>query len=146
MTEDVLDALVAGQVSETDQLDFKAGGAYQATRGPRGDWLTEQEFAKDVAAFANARGGLLLIGVAEAGGKASSLAPITSVASEAEEQRLRMALVNYLGPSTETFFLSIPAATGGFYLGVVVPPSRRGPHAVLAPSSDPKAYVAVSGA
>lgn len=70
-----LQQLVRASVRETDQLDFK-GAMYHPTKGPRPSWTDEQAFAKDIAAFANHRGGAILIGVQETNDIATSLAPV----------------------------------------------------------------------
>ena len=126
--------LVDEATSESEQLEFKLE-SYSRTRGPRGDWTTEQEFAKDVAAFANARGGLLVVGVAEQDGVATSIHPLELPdGQEGEERRLRTALANHQAPLADCQFVWVTLAEGGVVLAVVVPPSRRSPHAVTAPS------------
>ena len=54
----VLDQFVANKVPESDVVDFKG------EIGP-GTESSKQELAKDVAAFANHLGGLLIIGMSE---------------------------------------------------------------------------------
>lgn len=100
-----------------------------AAPAPVGSWSAKLEFAKDVATFANHRGGILLYGVAEAKGAASAAIPM-SVVPDRQELAFRQGLVNHQTPLARTEFVWIPAAKGGYYLAVVVPPSRRAPHAV----------------
>lgn len=69
--------LVHEATRESDLLDFKSS-LWLATRGVRLAWTEEQEFAKDVAAFANHRGGLLLVGVDESGGTATGVNRISA--------------------------------------------------------------------
>ncbi len=64
LTQKTIERLVDEGAHESEVLDFK-GALDLPTKGPRPPWLPEQEFAKDVAALANHRGGLLLIGVEE---------------------------------------------------------------------------------
>lgn len=136
LIEGTLNTLVANGEREGEQLDFKAV-CYPATTGRRTGWTQEQEFAKDVGAFANHRGGLILIGVVEQSNVAVGLQPATSSTPAAEEQRLRRALMNYLAPIVDPIFVPISQVGGtGWYLAVVVPPSARSPHAVLGHSSD----------
>jgi len=130
LTESVLQRLVSSAVEEGEQLDFKST-TYLAPKGSNQGWSEEQEFCKDVASFANRRGGLILIGVEQVAGVATGLSPMTDGTPEGEEQRLRRALVNWAAPLAVTSFVSIGASSGGFYLAVVVPPSRRGPHCVI---------------
>jgi hypothetical protein len=122
--------LVAEATRESDQLDFKQD-LWRATHGPRPPWTEEQEFAKDVAAFANQRGGVILVGVQESGGTATGVTPIpAAVSHEQEERRLRQALVNHQAPLAACDFVPVPAKPDGWYLAVVIPPSPRSPHAV----------------
>lgn len=65
LTESVLAGLVDAGVCEREVLDFKQFSSYPATQGTRPQWTREQEFAKDVAAFANHRGGVLAMGIRE---------------------------------------------------------------------------------
>jgi len=140
ITEESLERLIRNRVVESDQLDFKGGSYGPSTRpaptGPR--WTEAQEFAKDVAAFANQRGGLLLLGVEDSGGVATALKPIVDVTPEREEQRLRHALLNHQAPLAECWFEWVEAGKGGYYIAIIVPPSRRSPHAVLGDQGDAK--------
>lgn len=135
ITEESLSRLVQERVLEFDQLDFKARFYVPSTR-PRSDWSGEQEFAKDIGGFANQRGGLLLIGIEETAGAASRLAPVSGLAPEAEERRLRQALLNFQAPIADCWFVWVDAADGGHYVAIVVPPSNRSPHAVLGDPGD----------
>lgn len=130
LTEGVLGQLVANGTRETEQLDFK-GMMYKRSSGPRQPWSDEQEFAKDVAAFANHLGGVILVGIEDVNDVAVNLKPVMTSTPAAEEQRLRQALVNFQAPLADTIFIPISASSGGWFLAVVVPPSVRAPHAVL---------------
>jgi hypothetical protein len=139
LTEAALHGLIDAGVRENELLDFKRG-AYEkgdpAKDEPQlaahggASWCAEQEFAKDVCALANHRGGLLLLGVRDRDGGAEGLEPLFGSA-ERHEQRLRQALLNQSAPLPDTLFLAIPFEAGGHVLAVIVPPSRRSPHAVL---------------
>lgn len=142
ITEEAIDRLISEGAREGEQLDFKAvestGLPYLSAKGHRPSWSEEQEFAKDIAALANQRGGVLLIGVAEADGIAVGRTPVTRSTAEAEERRLRQALRNYQAPYVEAAFVPVEAASSGWYLAIVVPPSARAPHAVLGDPNDGK--------
>src|SRR6266511_421060 len=130
--------LVHDATRESDLLDFKSS-LWVATRGVRSAWTEEQEFAKDVGAFANHRGGLLLVGVDESGGTATGVNRISAaVATEQEERRLRQALVNYQAPTAACDFVWVQAKPDGWFLAIVIPPSPRAPHAVLGDPGDLK--------
>jgi hypothetical protein len=134
ITETSIAQLVALSVSESEVLDFKNGIGPWQTHPGQDPGTGEREFSKDVAALANLRGGLLLAGMDEKKGVAASPSRIpASVNTEAEEQRLRTALHNYQAPLAECRFVWVPAKPDGYYLAVVIPPSRRMPHAVITP-------------
>jgi hypothetical protein len=141
-----LQSLVADGVSEGEQLEFKielpAAGSQQQ------GWTPAQEFAKDVAALANARGGLLIYGVEETSGVATGIRAISGVEFEAEERRLRQALANFQAPIATVDFVNV-ASGSGFCIAIVVPPSPQSPHAVLGNPGDsrkPLYYPARHGA
>ncbi len=136
ITQQAIERLVDEGVRESEVLDFKAA-LEPPTKGSRPGWLPEQEFAKDVAAFANHRGGLLLIGVDDVDGVATgSPGWAMSLTAEQEERRLRQAVVNYLSPVATFECVWLERTPTGYFLGVVVPPSPRSPHAVTSPSGE----------
>lgn len=146
ITEEAVQRVVADQTPESEVLDFKQV-LWAKTPRPRPPWTEEQEFAKDVGAFANHRGGVLLVGVTELGGVAKAAAPISIATSgEAEERRLRQALVNNLAPLATAEFIWIPVAAGGWFCAVVVPRSPRTPHAVVIESGTGLRYPVRHGA
>jgi len=57
-TRDYLDGLIAGKVEESSSLEYKAAAALD-----RGDDRKKIELTKDVSAFANAGGGVLIYGI-----------------------------------------------------------------------------------
>ena len=99
---------------------------------PPSPWTSEQEFGKDVAAFANARGGLIVVGIEDVKGIATD-APRFDVLSspEQEERRLRQALVNHVSPVPRCEFVWVEGVSCSLAPGSIVPPSHRSPHAVL---------------
>lgn len=136
LTQETIERLVAEGAHESEVLDFK-GSLGPPTKGPRRDWLPEQEFAKDVAAFANHRGGILLIGVEDVDGVAVSAPGWTfSSTPEVEERRLRQAVVNYISPIASCDFIWVERVPSGWFLGLVIPPSPRSPHAVTSHSGE----------
>jgi hypothetical protein len=135
LTEDAVLRLVAAGARETDELELKRDPYPGAPAGRPLAWTTEQEFAKDVTALANHVGGLLLIGVDEQDGAAAEAVP-TVDDPDREVQRLRQALVNHAAPVPRAVFVPVPAAAGGHYLAVVVPPSLLAPHAVTGQRGD----------
>lgn len=148
LSTDVLQHVVDIAAREGEQLDFKSKPHLSETGpstapSPRGGvpekgWSAEQEFAKDVCAFANHVGGLLLVGVRDEEEVAVEVMDPPVTDPGALEQRLRQALVNYAAPVPRFQCIPIPAASGGFYLAIVVPASMTAPHAVRGASSNPK--------
>lgn len=123
ITWDTLEAITARRVSENACLDFK-GGLY-------GPGKAMDEFSKDVAAFANASGGLLVLGIREDGqARAKSLhpAPITD-----SERRRMVEASTRIAPMVADISIGEirnPAdPEEGAYL-ILVPASPQAPHAI----------------
>jgi hypothetical protein len=114
---------VDAEVPETDDLDWK--------KGLPGD-LGLDEFAKDVAAMANAAGGLLVYGVAEkrGAGTAESLSLLELL--ETDVRRLRSTVFSRIQPAvTGIDFLDLKSdQEPGSVLVVCVPASEDAPHQV----------------
>ncbi|WP_298462668.1 helix-turn-helix domain-containing protein [uncultured Cellulomonas sp.] len=135
LTETALQALVGAKAREGERLEFKSHPYPPSPPGAKVSWTAAQEFAKDVCALANQRGGLILIGVHEEGETATSL-DATVTDPGATEQRLRQALANHATPQPRIAFVPVPATTGGNYLAVIVRPSPSAPHAVTGKPGD----------
>jgi hypothetical protein len=127
-----LQQLIIDGVSESEVLDFKAG-RYQ---GRSAEWSAGQEFAKDVAAMANHRGGVIVIGVREKGRVAVALTPIDDVDTELEQRKLRQWLGSFTSPIVDIQVKEVTSeTTTGYYLIIGVPRSPQQPHAVLSSSN-----------
>ena len=108
---------------ETDKLEFKR-------ELPGGSDSQKKEFAKDICAMANARGGYLIYGIEEKNGAAWSIKPIFDGPSDEAERRLNQILYKKLEPTlTGIQFKSIDVK-GGYVLLIQVPQSLIGPHCV----------------
>ena len=117
-------ALPENGVTEDVDLDFKRDTYGKAEKSTR-------ELAKDVAAFANTAGGVIVIGVAEAQGRAAST-PGTDI-TDSEVRRLRQLIATGVAPLPTVDILPIPDPALGQdrgYLLVAVPRSPAAPHAV----------------
>lgn len=119
LTLAALKRLIEIGAREGPQLDFKR-------QYPR---VKSKDFAKDVAAFANHQGGLILIGMDEVAEVATGIVD-SSAGQGADEKWLRQDLANFLRPTAIIDVIHIPTGLGEF-LAVVVPPSVTAPHAVL---------------
>lgn len=113
---------VEERVAEDEHLDWKR------TLPSDGD-----EVAKDVAALANSRGGLLVYGVAEDQATARAAAPMPVSLAEAEQRRIRSWLgtrVNPMVAGVEFIPLPSPESDTDGFLVVSVPESPDAPHLV----------------
>lgn len=110
-------------VAEAEDLDWK-----QAL--PPGDEKKLREFAKDVAAMANAKGGLLVYGVVEANEHAAGIVGVSN--GERDRQRLRALASQRVRPlvvGLEIFSLDGDGGDPGL-LVVSVPMSPDAPHVI----------------
>lgn len=91
-----------------------------------------EELGKDVAALANAGGGVLAIGVKDSGGRAAELTPFELTAMPGAEARIQGTVADKVAPiPLGITFRRIEAATSGLgYLLVLIPRSLDTPHAV----------------
>ena len=106
---------------EGDDLDVKAERYGTSDSDKR-------ELCADVAAFANARGGLIVIGATERNEVVDALAPVHT---SGEELRILSILANSIVPPTQVDVHIVPASTAGFgYVLIAVAASVRAPHAV----------------
>jgi hypothetical protein len=122
-----LEALCDLHIPEDADLDFKSRDEY-TTSGPDG----LDELAKDVTALANARGGLIIIGITEdSQGCAQSLSEVTVSDKKIGQMYngLRARVVPYL-PDIWISNLETVNGSGTGYVLIAVPGSAIAPHAV----------------
>ncbi|WP_194903948.1 AlbA family DNA-binding domain-containing protein [Catenulispora rubra] len=122
-----LQALCDLGMPEDVDLDFKSADAYTTTGAEGLD-----ELAKDVTALANARGGLIVVGIAEdSQGRADSLSEIAVSDKKIGQMYsgLRARVVPYL-PDVWISNVETANGSGTGYLLIAVPSSTIAPHAV----------------
>lgn len=122
ITSEMLNELVARAVEEDDNLDFKRALPEQKT-------LAQSDLAKDIAAFANSGGGVLVFGMAEDSRRATGRVDVGEV-SESYERTLRSVAVSHIHPPVFGLELSEVGGDGERALVVVVPASLDGPHLI----------------
>jgi hypothetical protein len=121
MSLDVVQRLVDERQAEDQVLDFKLTGYAK----------DDLEAAKDVAAMANAHGGLLLLGVAENASRANKIKPVD--VSDGEKTRLYRLIGRHLDPQVRDLWIeSLPDESGTHgVLMIAVPASEDAPHGVF---------------
>lgn len=128
LTESGLRRLIDNKVAESEYLDYKSSGPTSVAPKGGESWLND--FAKDVSAFANGRGGLLLYGVKESSKIPTEIVGVKSINLDTVEGALVAILTKFVSPIPEVEFITIPCEDTGPCLAVVVPPSRWAPHGV----------------
>lgn len=123
LTSEVLDEAVERAISEADGLDWKS-------EAPQEKDLAKSDLVKDIAAFANSGGGVLVLGVAEDQGRATGRVDVGEI-SESYERTLRRVAISGIHPPV--FGLEVhridqePERRG---LAIVVPASPDAPHLI----------------
>jgi hypothetical protein len=117
-----LQALQANQVPESHTLDYKRDFPF--------DRDGRLSLAADVVAFANTRGGDLILGINEHEGIVQSFAPITIADRDDALQGLQSALTDLVEPKVPGVHLHAVQVDGGYLVIVRVPASFQAPHRV----------------
>ncbi|MFF9409817.1 helix-turn-helix domain-containing protein [Streptomyces anandii] len=114
------------EAAESEDLDYKRAHYSADDRG-------REELAKDIAAFANHTGGLLILGMAEDKGVPSKVFDVDL--DDRHLRHIRQVVANNTAPPVPYEAISVPnpGAPGTGFLLLAVPRSPSGPHAVTAP-------------
>lgn len=122
LDNDVLQSLLDSAARESSELDFKSDFNPDNPEHRRG-------LIDDACALANARGGWLLLGVAEEAGAASALPGLQVDDQDALRRRLIQMLESGLEPRLAGLRIECVPVTGGRQVvGIRVPQSWSGPH------------------
>jgi hypothetical protein len=116
--------LCSAGVCEADDLEFK-----QAFYGQGRE--QNHEIAKDIAAMANGRGGVIVIGVvrSEPDGRAESLADVDL--TDTDVDRMRQVIADRVAPMCDFDVVRVTdTGSAGQYV-IAIPPSSLAPHAVM---------------
>jgi hypothetical protein len=121
LAESHLGRLTTEQVSEDADLDFKKGLYAEAKK---------LDLATDVAAMANAQGGVIVLGIAELDGCAYKLNPLDL--REDEDRRMREIVARNTAPVPQFRIEHVRSNTdeGKGYYVLLIPRSPHAPHAV----------------
>lgn len=122
ITDEMIDAAVAAQLAETDDLDWK-GKMIPVKDLPLSD------FPKDVAAMANRGGGLLVYGVKEAEKRATDRVDVGSF-DERYEAALLSAAVTAISPPVFNVRAHWVGEAGNQVVAVVIPATSDVPHLI----------------
>ncbi len=119
LIEDDLRRLIVDQVGEDVEIDYKVALETNC-----------QEFARDVSAFANTKGGYLVYGMAEEGEIPTNLVAIPGFDSGRVIGQLTSWAQEHIRPRPTLRFKPVSLGGGGEVLVVEVPRSWIGPHEV----------------
>ena len=129
------------QISESDLLELIDTGVpegqtieYKSATYGKAD-ADKREFLKDVTAFANTKGGHLVIGMRANDGVASQLVPMTEAIDE-EKLRMEQLLQSGIEPRLYSVEIGEVIADGGKVLVLRIPKSWNAPHRVTSQNSN----------
>jgi predicted HTH transcriptional regulator len=131
LTHEMVVQAVAQQVRENEDLDWKEDLAWKKKElPPEVKEKKKWEFAKDVAAMANTRGGLIIFGVSEQNEEPVELTGVQN--DERERQNLRSLAWQRVRPLIDGLVIEpLSDSAGGQGLIIVaVPGSSEAPHVV----------------
>ena len=124
ISEQDLQSLVDDGICESTILEYKS----QLTIGSSGE---KKEFLFDVSAFANSKGGHLIIGIEEKQGNATALKGVAIINPDAERNKIENLIRNGIEPKIPGLELAIvPLAKGNHAVVIHIPASWSKPHMV----------------
>lgn len=122
LISEMIDEAIEAGIEKSDQIDWKS-------ELPPERPLAQSDVIKDITAFANSGGGILVFGVTEEGAKATGCIDVGAV-TESYERTLRRVVVSGVQPPVFGLTVARLGGEGNRALAVVVPPSVDTPHLV----------------
>ena len=122
LTGELLDAVVAAGVAESNDLDWKS-------ELPPAKGLPQSDFPKDVAAMANSGGGVIVYGVRESQKVATGRVDVVEF-DETYERSLRSAAITAISPPVFGLYVHRLGTAGKRAVVIEVPASVDGPHLI----------------
>ena len=123
LTDQMIDDAIAQGITENDELDWK-------TALPPEKEFRDSGIVKDIAAFANASGGIIVFGVTETS-KAADGRHDAGELTEGYERTIRQVSMAAIAPPVFGIqAVPIPSATGTRAVALLIPASPDGPHLV----------------
>ncbi|MGQ0842117.1 AlbA family DNA-binding domain-containing protein [Actinokineospora sp.] len=130
LTYGMVEQAVAQGVRESEDLDWKRDLAWKKDLPPDVKEKKKWEFAKDAAAMANTRGGLIVFGVREENEQPVELLGVPN--GERDRQAMRSFVNKYLRPLVDSLLIEALDGEDGApgLIVVLVPPSPDAPHVI----------------
>lgn len=130
LTIELLREVCEQQVAETDQLDFKRDLPLNSGQSSREESRSRTlELAKDLAAMANGRGGVIVYGIRDENDRAAALHGVTDLSDGVIEKQIHQVAYNFVYPPIQV--RCDPVSDGDVHALIVqVPESDQAPHLV----------------
>lgn len=122
LTSEMLDEAIEIKLEESDQIDWKRAAPAEGN-------LKDSDLVKDIAAFANSGGGMVVFGVAEKEGRATGRVDVGEV-TETFIRTLRRVAISGIQPPVFGLDVVRLGDDGARALAVVVPASLDVPHLI----------------
>ena len=124
LTDQLIDDAITQRIAESDEIDWKKGL-------PPEREFRDSDIVKDIAAFANASGGMIVFGVTEVN-RAADARHDAGELTEGYERTIRQVSMTAITPPVfGVQAVEIPTTTGRRAVALLIPASPDGPHLVF---------------